>query len=110
MAGPIDALAPGDRRGTPIRGYRSQLTKFPITIVSERLIDCHGRIDVRRERIQDALPVSSDDPHRLRRHRTNTGPNPRRHRADREVLRLNCTPDFARRRISRHNRERSNLN
>ena len=62
MARPIDALAPGERSGTPIRGYRSHLTKFPITIVSKRLIDRHGRIDVRRERIEDAPAISRDDP------------------------------------------------
>ena len=73
MARPIDALAPGERSGTPIRGYRSHLTKFPITIVSKRLIDRHGRIDVRRERIEDAPAISRDDPHRLRRDRTDAG-------------------------------------
>ncbi len=110
MARPIDALAPGERRGTSVRGYSSHLTKFPITILGERLIDRHGRIDVRREHIEDAPAIARDDPHRLRSDRTDAGPNPRRHRANREVLRLNCTPDFAGRRISRHNREGSSLN
>jgi hypothetical protein len=110
VARPIDALASGECRGTPIRGHSSQLTKVPITIVGKHVIDCHGRIDVSCERIEDASAVSRVDPHRLRRDRTNAGPNPGRHRADREVLRLNGAPDFAGHQISRHNRERSGVN
>jgi hypothetical protein len=106
---PINALAPGERRGTPIRGYSSYLTKLSTTVVSKHLIDRYGRIDVRRERIEDALAISRDDPHRLGRDRTYAGPNPRRDRADREVLRLNCASDFAGRRVSRDNRKRSSL-
>jgi hypothetical protein len=86
------------------------LTKLPTTIVSKHLIDRHGWLDVRRERIEDAPAISRDDPHRLSRDRTNAGSNPRRHRTDREVSRLNCTPDFAGPRISRHDRERPSLN
>jgi hypothetical protein len=46
MARPLDAVPPGERRGTPISGYGSQLTQFPISIVSKRLIECHRRINV----------------------------------------------------------------
>jgi hypothetical protein len=110
VARPLDTAPPGERGSTPISSYRSQLAQVPTSIVSKHLIDRYSRIDVRRERFQDALAVSRHDAHRLRRHRTNTSPNPRRHCADREVLRLNCTPDFAGRRINSHNRERSSLN
>jgi hypothetical protein len=110
VARPLDAVAPGESGGTPIRGYCSNLTKLPATIVGKHLIDRQSRIDVRRECVEDAPTMSRDDPHRLGRDRTNAGPNPRRHRTDREVLRLNRTPNFAGRRISRHNRERPSLN
>jgi len=46
VACPLDAAAPGERRSTPISGYGSQLAQFPISIVSERLIECHRRINV----------------------------------------------------------------
>jgi hypothetical protein len=109
VPGPIDALAPGEPRGTPIRRDSSQLSKLPISIVSNRLVDCRGWTDVPRKRVEDEPTVSRNDSHRLRRDGTNSGSNPRRHRANREVLRLNCAPDFAGCRIGGHNGERSSL-
>jgi len=46
VARPLDAAPPGERRGTPISGYGSQLAQFPISIVSKHLIECQRRIDV----------------------------------------------------------------
>ena len=110
VTGPLDAVATGERGGASISSYGSQLTEFPIAILGERLFECHSRIGVQRERSESALAVARDDPHRLRRDRTNTGANPRRHGTDREVLRLDCAPDLAGRRISRNDRERSSVN
>jgi hypothetical protein len=46
VARPLDAAAPGERRGTAISGYGSQLAQLPIRIVSKRLIECRRRINV----------------------------------------------------------------
>jgi hypothetical protein len=110
VTGPLDTVATGERSGASISSYGSQLTEFPIAIAGKRLFKCHSRIDVPRERSEGTLAVARDDPHRLRRDGTNTGANPRRHRTDREVLRLDCAANLAGRRIRRNDRERSSVN
>ncbi len=106
VTGPPDAIAAGERSGTSVGGYGSQLTYVPIVIVGKRLFEGRSRIDVQREPGEGALSVPRNDSHRLRRDRTDTGANPGRHRTDRQILRLDCAPYFSGRRISRNDRER----
>ncbi len=105
VTGPLDAVAAGERSGTSVSGYGPQLTYIPIVIVGKRLLEGRSRTEVESERREDTLAVPRDDSHRLRRNRPHTGTNPRRHRTDREVLRLDCAPYFAGRRVSRDDRE-----